>query len=62
MCFFHSFSSLLSRYIPNPCIFLVRLGRRSALHVKLMISEIMFVMWSNVLHTFCHCSKLRHSL
>ena len=62
MCFFHSFWSFLRRYPPNPCVFLVRLGRRSALHIKLMVSEIRSVMWFKVLYAFCHCSKLRCSL
>ena len=49
-------------YPPSPCVFLVRLGRGSALHVKLTVSKIKSVMWSNVLHAFCHCSKLKCSL
>ena len=59
MCFFYFFWSFLGRYPPDPCVFLVRLGRGYALYVKLMVSEIRSVMWSKVLHTFCHCSKLR---
>ena len=62
MCFFHSFWSFLERYPPNPCVFLVRLERGSALHVKLMVSKIRSVMWSKLLHAFFHCSKLRCSL
>ena len=62
MCFFQSSWSFVGRYLPNPCVFLVRLGRGSALHIKLMVSEIRSVMWCKVLHAFCHCSKLRCSL
>ena len=62
MYFSYSLWSFLDRYPPNPCVFLVRLGRGSTLHVKLMVSKIKSVMWSKVLHAFCHCSKLRCSL
>ena len=62
MRFFHTLWSFLGRYPPNPCIFLIRLERGSTLHVKLMVFEIRCVMWSNILHAFCHCSKLRCSL
>ena len=62
MCFFHSLWSFLGRYPPNPYVLVVRLGKASALHVKLMVSKIKSVMLSKVLHAFCHCSKLRCSL
>ena len=44
MCFFHFLWSFLDRYSPNPCAFLVRLERGSALHVKLMVSKIKSMM------------------
>ena len=59
MCFFHCLWSFLGRYPPNPCVFLVRLGKGFALRDKLMVSKIKSVMCSNVLHAFCHCFKLR---
>ena len=61
MWFFHSFWSLHGKYPPNPCIFLLRCDKGSALHISCMVFEIKCIIWSNVVHAMCHCSGLRYS-
>ena len=51
---FHSLESLRGKKPPCCDVMFVRLGSRYALHVFSVVSEILFTMWSNVVHAFVH--------
>jgi hypothetical protein len=57
-CLFHSLASLRGKKPPCCDVLFVRFGNGSALHVFSIVFEILFTMWSNVVHASVHCSGL----
>ena len=58
-CLFHSLASFRGKKPPCCDVMFVRLGSGSALQVLSIVSEILFTIWSNVVHASAHCFGLK---
>jgi hypothetical protein len=54
--FSHCFWGCLGRKRPNLLVWVVSCGRVGAIQVFCIVSVILFVRSSNVVHAYCHCS------